>query len=336
MQDLIDDIIIRKLNNEPLTFYELIKLNQWLSRNARNRKIYSQLKLMIVQRSTNAKNDVFKTEIWNNLQQRRALAKPIRSAPKVRPINTRMWLKVAASIAVFFVFFMLSQKIEVWKAPQSNSKTQVGLIEKVALPGQRITTRLADGTSVQLNADSKIKVPEVFEGQERRIELDGEAFFDVKRDAERPFIIDTKEMHIQVIGTSFNVRTSEGGLPGVVYVKSGKVEVSNAASATITLTKGEMVAVDKVRGLVKSQIEDYELAFGWTNKKLVFRDSNIQSVFNAISKWFGVEITVLKRFSKPIPFTAKFQNPTLKEVMESLAHVYELNYEITENEITIK
>ncbi len=100
-------------------------------------------------------------------------------------------------MTLVMVVYELNYKVE--------SLPEIALIEKVSLPGQKITTILPDGTHVKLNADSKIIVPSRFSGDRREVTLIGEAFFDVARDESKPFLINTENMKVEVLGTSFNV-----------------------------------------------------------------------------------------------------------------------------------
>ena len=239
-------------------------------------------------------------------------------------------LKIAASVVV-----VCSLAIGLYKfnlEPQtSKHATEATLVEKVSLPGQRITTVLPDGTKVKLNADSKITVPTKFDGETREITLIGEAFFEVKRDEQHPFIIKTDKIDVKVLGTSFNVQVYDNEEP-IIAVKTGKVAVKSIKTEEeINVLPNQMVHL-KNEDLIKSSIPDSFKLFAWTDQQLVFNDESPEEVLKKLSRWYGVEIEVQRGITLNKKFTANYDNPTIIEMMDILAFVYDFKYKYYEKE----
>ncbi|MFT6359951.1 MAG: transmembrane sensor [Cyclobacteriaceae bacterium] len=129
---------------------------------------------------------------------------------------------VVISLLILSTFFVYNN----YKT--TNSITDDGMItyiEKVNPTGQKSTTTLSDGTVVKLNSDSKLKFPKNFSDDIREVYFEGEAFFDVAKDASRPFIIKTNDLQVKVLGTSFNVKSFEEDNLVQIGVVTGRVSV---------------------------------------------------------------------------------------------------------------
>jgi transmembrane sensor len=213
-------------------------------------------------------------------------------------------------------------------------------IEKHALRGQKLTLSLPDGSQVKLNSGSRLITPEVFHEDIRKVFLEGEAFFEIAEDSSWPFVVETMDMGVQVLGTSFNVRSypDEGNVS--VAVLTGKVMVSdrsdNNLENQIVLLPKEMLdySVEEKRFIEKRQF-DPGLVLGWKDQQLVFRDEKIKNILTTLSRWYDVEFDITSILDQEREFTVNFNNPTLKEVMESISYSFQFDYRITKDKIFI-
>lgn len=156
--------------------------------------------------------------------------------------------------------------------------------------GGQYEITLPDGTKVWLNAASKLRFPVVFSTNERRVELSGEAYFEVAKDRKKPFKVESEQQEITVLGTHFNVNAYNDEdfakttlLEGSVRVNKGASQavlipgqqaISNAASAAISVRKGV----------------DVQEAVAWKNGLFVFEQERVFSIMNKISRWYDVEV----------------------------------------------
>jgi len=260
----------------------------------------------------------------------------IRSIEKISSGNkTRFWTAIAASVTLLIaVTFTL-----IFNNPSATELAAVGpyvSVTKSTDIGQKLMVRLPDGSHVKLNAGSSISYGTMQAGI-REVELTGEAFFDVQRDESRPFIVKVNNLQVRVLGTSFNVDGRYFDKSGIVAVKSGKVEVIDTTSDQhVLLEKDEFVEMKQGNNVVVEKIDNPELRFGWTENKLVFENSNIEDALNRISDWFGYQIQSEINLKALDNLTGVYENPTLKEVLESLSYSYKFKYEIRNKVIYIE
>src|SRR5690606_24186830 len=153
--------------------------------------------------------------------------------------------------------------------------------------GQKYKFKLPDGTIVHMNAESSIEYPEEFEENQRLIKMSGEAYFDVNTDPSRPFIIQVKSDQVKVLGTSFNLKSTEKFELALV---EGKVEVEDATGEVITLLPNEMLTKDKNGKVTKTAFDPMEM-FGWKDQYLIFKDNTYPEVIRKMEVWFGVKIS---------------------------------------------
>ncbi|MFY0608550.1 MAG: FecR domain-containing protein [Cyclobacteriaceae bacterium] len=322
--------LITKYLEGDLTLDEQHELSKWLQSDERNAQTLKTIKAYW----NNHKDTLHAEELEVRLRLQQMMGNQAASSTKEN--HNPSWkgiYRVAAVIAI-----VLSAVFGVHKYISIDSSESeiaaIRLIEKVSLPGQKIITKLPDGTTVKLNSDSKLIVPEKFEGDRREVTLIGEAFFDVSRDEDHPFVIKTEKLDVTVLGTSFNVK-AYGSLTPEVAVKTGKVAVRSSKNEMLKLIPNEMVSYYNDAELHKTIISNNHNPFGWTNQQLVFNDESLNNVLEKISRWYGIEIEKPEGFKTDRKYTATYDNPTIKEVMEVLTYVYDIKYQYNAKEMKI-
>ena len=245
------------------------------------------------------------------------------------------FLKIAATVAIVATAVWVLMNAEGEKPDEILTSGPVQ-VEKHALYGQKITLKLPDGSMVTLNSGSKLIAPDRFEGDAREVSLTGEAFFDVARDTSKPFVIHAGELTVQVLGTSFNVRTYADEDDISVAVLSGKVSVSGGKTQDEHfLLPDEMLSYYTKEELFSQKKDfDKDLILGWKDQHLVFQDESIGNILKTLSRWYDVDFDIdagfdaRKPFDQQKGFTGKFRNSTLNQVLESVAYNYRFEYEI--------
>ena len=169
--------------------------------------------------------------------------------------------------------------------------------------GGEFKLQLADGTRVYLNSATKLKYPVAFEGEERRVYLEGEAYFEVAKDAERPFFVVTDEMTARVYGTEFNVNTSsENGVRTVLV--EGKVGVTvRGSEREYVLKPSEMAFYDRGSGKVDVREVDTDLYTLWRKGMFVFERESLESIMETLSAWYDVEVFFQSESAKRLHFS---------------------------------
>lgn len=253
-------------------------------------------------------------------------------------------LKVALVACVsLFLVWMYAIKLDVFEnhAKEELTTELVNFVERSVPKGQKLKIILGDGSEVHLNTESSIRFPEKFSSDQREVFLEGEAFFDVKPDPNRPFIVHTKSLQTRVLGTSFTVKEIEGNPAGMVAVLTGKVQVSIQDAATgfdvrkVNLEPMDAASFDfKNKSLLKKRV-DYDDVFAWKDNVISFKNATFKEVTSRLESWYGVEFSISEDFNAKKDYSGKFENQSLEEVLIGLSFIYDFNYKIKDNRILI-
>lgn len=173
------------------------------------------------------------------------------------------------------------------KEAKYNSRASV--FNSIETPnGGKYQIVLPDGSKVWLNAGSALNFPAVFTGKERKVELIGEAFFEVAKNKAMPFIVKTREMNVSVLGTEFNVMAYEDENYTATTLVEGSVQVSNP-SQKMFLKPGQQAVNKGGKDLSKRNV-DVDEAIAWKNGLFQFNNSDIQTVMKQIGRWYDVSV----------------------------------------------
>lgn len=175
-------------------------------------------------------------------QEARRLLKRLAPATRVR-------LRRLAAAAVAVVAAVICSTFFTTRYLNHRSERQPALLEITTSHSERKRLLLPDGTELTLNACSRVRYPEQFEGKERKVELEGEGYFHVRRNEKQPFFVVTPRMHIRVLGTCFNVKTYTSDEVVSVEVESGRVQV-DLPGATMRLQAQEAVRIKDRKSVV--------------------------------------------------------------------------------------
>jgi len=163
------------------------------------------------------------------------------------------------------------------------------------------TLTLSDGTVVHLNSESKLTYPIKFKGKKRIVKLDGEGYFQVKKNVNRPFIVKTNDYSVKVLGTKFNVNNYENDSKVFVTLVSGKVEVDIKNKKTVILTPGKQLSGNRNNMILKDV--DTDLFTSWVNGKFKFKDTPLRDIALQITRWYDVEVFFANKDIKNIHFS---------------------------------
>ena len=169
------------------------------------------------------------------------------------------------------------------------------------LTGMEYTLALSDGSLVYLNAETSVKYPVVFGESERMVELDGEAYFEVAKDASRPFIVRMNGVDVKVTGTSFNARAYRNEGKVVTTLIEGCVEVNGK-----TIVPGEQARYEVGNGDLEIAKVDVEHFVAWKEGYFVFRNERLEDVMRTLARWYKVEYHFMDEASKDVRIGARF------------------------------
>lgn len=201
--------------------------------------------------------------------------------------------------------------------------------------GQRTELTLADGTLVWLNSGSRLDVNEGFNVKMREVALDGEAYFSVAENAEKPFVVHTKRYDVKVLGTEFNVSSYADVAEWSVSLVEGKVEVCDGNEVNVILTPN-MKAEEIGSRLVTSELSDYD-ALLWRKGILSFEDAPFSEIFSKLETYYQVSFQVEDKKILDRHSTCKFMTSDgIDCIMEVLLMGENLSYEFDIDERVIR
>jgi ferric-dicitrate binding protein FerR (iron transport regulator) len=225
----------------------------------------------------------------------------------------KYWKRIIASAAVLFLLLgtvLLSLIIE-------NDITQV------AAKGEKREIELNDGSKIFLNSGSTITYPENFK-EDRRITLEGEAFFKVAPNPEKPFRIKSGTIETKVLGTSFNINAYAKGREKI-SVNSGIVQVTygNNSSQKVTLTKNMQLSFfeDNLPAITEMNSDNYN---AWTNNIIVLDKTSLGETAKILENWYDVDIEFADPSLKELTISGKFKEEKLETVLKSIALIKDL------------
>jgi transmembrane sensor len=262
---------------------------------------------------------------WEESSRNRIGQEIFQSIEQTLEKEERRWLafvpvmRVAASIAVI-VSIAWAILLLVNRHPQGNYMTEV------TGPGQRATLTLSDGSVVTLNAGSVLTFPERFTGDRRKVTLHGEAFFDIKRNPEKPFVIATPTLETLVLGTSFNIRAYDAETHAAVTVKTGTVKVSSRNNHTVVLKPEEQAYFDNTTALLEKRNVSSGNFLAWTSEILYLDNTPMREVVETLEQWYNIQILLENDQLGNCPISGKYKNDRLLNMLEGLKFSQGIDY----------
>lgn len=199
--------------------------------------------------------------------------------------------------------------------------------------GMEFDLVLADGTRVWLNADSKLKFPVVFVGECREVELEGEAYFQVKEDSLHPFKVAVPGQVVEVLGTEFDVEAYPGGRNVYTTLVKGSVKV-DVPGKSVKLTPG-MQSVAGQGGL-HTRLVNVENAVSWRNGMFVLEDRTLEEIMSDLARWYDLNVSYRTQVVKEIVFKGKIPRyDSCAAVLNILEKTQEVRFEVSGNTVVV-
>ena len=315
-------------------------------KNPDQRDLFQQAKEILLSMDFEAKsfNKAEKEQLWKKIEISSSLPAAAYHQPKSKLSNySGFWARIAAGLVLLVCFATVYYLVftDDSMLTRSASDPTESSIDKVNPKGIKSSFKLSDGSEIKLNAESKLRFPEKFSDRERLVYLEGEAFFNVAEDHFRPFIVITKGVATEVMGTSFNIRAfpEEDGVE--VAVMDGQVKVSqdtllNDTSQTLSalLVPNEMATVDK--GQITKSVFDRDVVFAWKDNTIYFDNLKFEEVVKILERWYGVDFVINRRGGIPGRYNGRFTGLSLEKVLEGLSYSSEFDFKIEGKTIIIE
>lgn len=202
---------------------------------------------------------------------------------------------------------------------------------------ETLALTLTDGSVIHLNELSFVVLKGSYGEKEREVQFEGEAFFEVTRNPDIPFIISTSNSEVEVLGTSFNVDSRINSEITEVDVVTGKVAFRHKKDRRnqIFLTAGMMGVLDEKTRVIQSSSYENANFLSWKENRLEFDDISMNKVLEDVSKHFRIQFEVSSTEILNCKFTSTFNDPTPEEVIEVITKTFDLSYQQVENTIQL-
>lgn len=204
--------------------------------------------------------------------------------------------------------------------------------------GADYAVELADGTIVRLNCETELRYPVRFVGKERRVYLDGEAFFEVAKNAEMPFIVETKQMQVEVTGTQFDVKAYAEDETMQATLVEGGVEVCayGAGSKPVALTLSQQYVLDVQTRQAEVKKVDVQLYTGWVEGMFVFKNQRLEDVMTMLARWYSVDVFYIGESVKDIRLSANLgRYEHIDKILDIIQETNKIGFSRKGNVVTV-
>lgn len=233
------------------------------------------------------------------------------------------YYRLAAVLAVFLFMGLL---YTMFFGPQE----EVLLSFRAEEPG--VLHELKDGTKVWLSMNSEISYAEDF-AENRTLQLVGDAYFQVKRDPDHPFVIEALGTQTRVLGTAFNLTAEKNQENVIILVDEGKVSFSKGASSKI-LVKGQSASVEQASDQIAVATVENSNHLFWQTGVLEFNDVKFSEVIKDLIKYYGKSIE-LENVSEELRYSGRFENKNIQEILDIISLTANLKVEFVNNKYVI-
>jgi len=193
---------------------------------------------------------------------------------------------------------------------------------------------LPDGTKVWLNTASSIRFPIAFQGKERRVVLQGEAYFEVTKDSEKPFFVEANQSLIKVLGTSFNISAYKKDHNVVTTLLEGGVNVASA-NGQVVLKPGQQATVNVQTQTIEKSVADIRSITAWKEGVFRFNNASVETIMQALSRWYDIEGVTYEGHSED-RFSGTFhRSKSINQLFQSLEKMSSIKFEIQERRVKI-
>jgi len=278
------DLIIANFLSGEATEAEKAELTNWIESSSSNKKHFEEYK-----------------RIWYNSQTYFPRAEALADQLKIKDQIINQLTNYQPGKSISFWLFRVAAILAIpvvlgigWYIGNSGNKGKDIICEVSTPKGHISRCTLADGTEVWLNAGSTLKYPSTMNGDLREVNLDGEAYFKVTKNAHKPFVVNTKLAQIKVLGTVFNLKAYSNENKVETTLEEGRVEFKpkNSAVNPVELKPGEQVVFNHSSQKLSVNNVDTYLLTAWKDGKYVFKDAELKDIINELERLYDVKFHI--------------------------------------------
>jgi|TARA_R100000541_G_scaffold47941_3_gene54980 ferric-dicitrate binding protein FerR (iron transport regulator) len=322
-------------------------VSEWLSKSSKNRETMKEFeKLWEASGHSDFSEDVFDSNLeWVVLQHR--IEDETLNFNK-KSVNRSTWLSlynpilptlskvaalflVAAVVGLFFIDRFYVEEVQ----PVEPAFNEISMDK-----GYRGGVTLSDGTKVYINSDSKIIIPKVFKSNKREVFLEGEAFFEVAKNPNKPFLIRTKGAIVEVLGTSFAVRNYPGDNIIQTVVSEGTVSFSSdnkSINNGVILTAGNLGRLNLDNNEIKTEhVSDIDFYLSWKDGYLTFQNEKMKEVAKQLERKYDIEVVFDSKEIADMKLTAELRSRSLVRVLETISMSLKIDYTLLHDRVSFE
>jgi ferric-dicitrate binding protein FerR (iron transport regulator) len=352
-------LIIKRLSNT-ITSEEVVLLEKWLEKTPENRRIFNEVSDIWLASARNSENNFDSSVALEKVRLRLEAANNNK--------NNLLLFQSLKRIAAIVILVISLTFIGYYAGVRNRSEPTSEITQIEAPLGSRTKINLPDGTKVWLNGGSTLRFGNSFNKTDREVAITGEGYFDVTPGKQIPFVVNTREIRIKVLGTAFNIRAypEDGAVETTLERGSLSIETLNRKGEPVpqtilepnqraTYIKHEGVVhlseVDKIANekeiinvadrepvkekmLISKKI-DTQVFTSWKDNKLVFRNEPFESLTIKLERWYGVHINIVDEEIKKYHFNGTFEKETIHDVLNIIHYTLPIKYTVSHDQVSI-
>lgn len=328
------DLLLTKYMAGQATGKEQALLEEWARRSAKNARTLESFKAI---KTSKVKEDNLLMDDHKFEKIYSKVHKKEQNGLFSKLLNNNLYFfKVAAVLVLMTIPIWLASD---FLTPLFTAREVVELqyVEKSNPSGQRTMIHLPDGSTIWLNANSSVRYEKGFRDSLRRINLKGEAFFNVKKDTARAFVVNSGNTEVVALGTSFNIDSYDINQIKV-SLATGKVKVSATGMKSPEgqiLKPGSSLIYLSQKGEFQSSVFDYKKDILWTEGMLYFERAAFEEIIKKLERWYGVHFSIEFNGLTVPPYTGDFDNESLENVLKSMSFSLDFDYTIEKKNIQL-
>ena len=296
------DLLIARFLGETASADECRQLENWINETPENRVYFKQMKALWD--SSYLAGDQVERSLESSMKKLQR--SPMRLLSQLQKIAAVLFLPLLlGSILLFFQYKQQTPSQSAW----IQTSSPFGSLSKIELP---------DGSKVWLNTGSSLSYPVRFDGSDRTVKLEGEAYFEVVSDPSNPFEVQTATCSVTATGTRFSIMAYKGMATHQVTLAEGKVKVGNLPNKReIHLKANQNLRLNVSTGQASLEEADAYKYFAWKDGRIIFRNDRLSDIADRLSLQYNTDIEIQGDISE-LRFRATFENETLTEVLNLL------------------
>lgn len=225
----------------------------------------------------------------------------------------------------------------IYKSITNKQNAEKNRYHTIRIPrGGEFQLTLSDGTKVWLNAETILKYPVSFSNTMREVFVEGEAFFEVAKDVDRPFVVQTRDMKVNVYGTSFNIKAYPDEKNLTTTLVSGKISLTQSIDDEEYLLLPNEQAIVTNLGIIIEKV-NVDQFIAWKNGRILFEENTMEEIFNELSRWYNIEIAYANDDIRKLKFSIDMiRYSEFDKILEIIELTKKVKFEVNGNKVIIK